>query len=164
MCMVRIWHRKRAHETPRRFQITPEENAPPQSKTRYPWTSCETRTNENKMRQSPVTRSRQRKEATGATSARNRARAESRLGSRTPAVEHTKRSSPFGAVYSQIHARARHICVGLRTAPRLLPFRSLSPFRPFRSDILYHPVLLCSWLFIFTYPLYFHFSFSLSPQ
>ncbi len=104
------------------------------------------------MRQSPVTRSRQRKEATGATSARNRARAESRLGSRTPAVEHTKRSSPFGAVYSQIHARARHICIGLRTAPRLLPFRSLSPFRPFRSDILYHPVLLCSWLFIFTSP------------
>src|SRR5258707_5383616 len=98
------------------------------------------------MRQSPVMRLRQCKEATGATSARNRARVESRLGSRTPAVEHTEQSSPFGAVYSQIRARARHIRIGSQTAPRLLPFRLLSPFRPFRSDILYHPVLPCSWL------------------
>ena len=160
MCMVCIWHQKRAHETPRCSQITPAEiatlqiNAPHLDDLRHPHdprASCDTDTDCDSARQRP------------ARPARDTSRAASQLGSRTPAVEHKAHRSLSAQINYTM--RAPYIRIGSRTAPRpsisiVIPMycTSRSSLLTDSLPILYFPFpfpfsLLCNNSIICTFPL-----------
>src|SRR5258707_1649285 len=138
MCMVRIWHRKRAHETLRRSRskcATPRRFATPtqpQSKLRHEHRDCDS--------------ARQRL----ARPAQDTSRAALHLGSRTPAVERkAHRSLSAQITYTM---RTPYIRIGSQTAPRpsisiIIPIYCIS-----RSSLLSDSHPISYFPFSFPYP------------